>query len=46
MYFRGPIGSGLIEEDPYKVLEIPEDCSEKDIKKAYKKLALQCHPDK
>jgi len=32
--------------DPYKVLEIPRDASDVDIKKAYRRLALKWHPDK
>ncbi len=33
-------------EDPYTVLNIPVDASDKDIKKAYKELAGKYHPDK
>ncbi|XP_063145018.1 uncharacterized protein LOC134487258 isoform X2 [Candoia aspera] len=32
--------------DYYKLLEIPRDASDNDIKKAYRKKALQWHPDK
>ena len=32
--------------DPYKVLNIPRDANEDEIKKAYRKLALEHHPDK
>ncbi|KAL7720393.1 DnaJ family protein [Entamoeba marina] len=32
--------------DYYKILEIPRDASEKDIKKAYRALSLKYHPDK
>jgi DnaJ family protein B protein 6 len=33
-------------KDYYKVLGVPEDAEQDQIKKAYKKLALQWHPDK
>jgi len=32
--------------DHYEVLGVPEDAEDKDIKKAYRKLALKYHPDK
>jgi len=32
--------------DLYSILEIPKDASEQDIKKAYRKLTLQYHPDR
>uniref|UniRef100_A0A670YKP6 J domain-containing protein n=1 Tax=Pseudonaja textilis TaxID=8673 RepID=A0A670YKP6_PSETE len=32
--------------DYYKLLDIPRDASDNDIKKAYRKKALQWHPDK
>ena len=33
-------------KDYYEILNISKDASDSDIKKAYKKLALQLHPDK
>ncbi|RUS71089.1 hypothetical protein EGW08_021150 [Elysia chlorotica] len=33
-------------KDVYQVLEVSKDFSESDLKKAYRKLALQMHPDK
>lgn len=34
------------EKDYYKILNVPEEASQSDIKKAYKKLATMWHPDK
>lgn len=34
------------QEDYYKLLGVEKSSSDKDIKKAYKKLTLQHHPDK
>ena len=36
----------FIEKDLYALLEIEPDADEKTIKKAYRKKALTCHPDK
>lgn len=33
-------------KSPYKILNIPDDSSIDDVKKAYKKIALNSHPDK
>ena len=33
-------------KDYYKILDVPKEASADDLKKAYKKLALQIHPDK
>ncbi|KAK7506214.1 hypothetical protein BaRGS_00002326 [Batillaria attramentaria] len=33
-------------KDYYEVLDVKKDCTENDLKKAYRKLALQMHPDK
>lgn len=36
----------LMKMDLYGLLEILSDASDKDIKSAYRKKALKCHPDK
>ena len=33
-------------ENPYKILNLPDNSSIEDVKKAYKKIALNSHPDK
>lgn len=40
------IHSNSDQEDLYVILELDRNCSDNDIKKAYKRLALKYHPDK
>jgi curved DNA-binding protein CbpA len=35
-----------LPDDPYKALGVTKDCTVNDVKKAYRKLVLTCHPDK
>ena len=35
-----------MEKDYYKILSVPRDCSQEEIKKAFRKLALKYHPDR
>jgi len=32
--------------DLYKVLGVPRNASQDEVKKAFRKLALECHPDR
>jgi curved DNA-binding protein CbpA len=32
--------------DPYEVLGVPVDATEKQIRSAYRSLSLRCHPDR
>src|SRR3954454_12440180 len=36
----------MAKTDYYKLLEVPRNCSEADIKKAYRRLAMKFHPDR
>jgi molecular chaperone DnaJ len=36
----------MAKRDYYKILELPRDASEADIKKAYRRLAMKLHPDR
>ena len=36
----------MIKENLYKILGLPKFASTDEIKKAYRKLAMECHPDR
>ena len=36
----------MAKKDYYEVLEIPKEASKDEIKKAYRRLAIKCHPDR
>jgi DnaJ-class molecular chaperone len=39
------MGMSVMAEDPYTVLGVPRNASEDDVRRAYRKLAKQLHPD-
>src|SRR4029450_7215158 len=46
---RGPCSNGwrrVSKRDYYKVLDVPTNAAEADIKKAYRRLAMKYHPDR
>ena len=45
-YFDEEIKKFEEEYNPYQVLGVDEDCTERELKKKYKKLALKYHPDR
>lgn len=46
LFFLGLCGSVFCGEDFYKLLGIQRGASDKEIRKAFKKLAVTMHPDK
>ena len=36
----------MADKDYYKILGVPKNAAKEDIKKAFKRLAMQCHPDR
>lgn len=45
-HLRKSIRPGMEYKDYYEILEVPKTADEKEIKRAYRHLALNYHPDK
>jgi len=43
---RGGRGGGMLLDDAYKILDVPKSATDAEVKKAYRKLMSQHHPDK
>jgi len=46
LWYTSQAASDLKVFDPYEILGVDTSASDKDIRKAYRKLSLQFHPDK
>jgi molecular chaperone DnaJ len=40
------VNAGMAKRDFYKILDVPKNATEADIKKAYRRLAMKFHPDR